>query len=430
MCATVELWLLILIIFFITVVLITTRIVHHTTAALIGAVLASIALIMNGVTEQEILAMVRLEPILVITGMTVVAEMMRRAGVFQFLAVYFIRLTKGNPTKLFLIFCLLTAALSTVLLNSVVILIMGYLVILTCYALEIKPHGFFLGQMLAVGAGGAFTLIGTTPNIIIADYAGFGFDYYITRFGIFAIIVIAVSLGIVFLMIRHQLEVEDSKAFDRVMDLDPWMMVPNRRMFWVYAGLFVLLIAAFVIFPQPFVVAIGGMMVFMTVSHADPLASLRDIEWDIIFFIGGLFVVAGALELVGILSTISDAILSASGGHLIPASLMLLFGSWIGTFVVGGPPIATVFAPLAVVMASIMSWPIGISDPLFWGIGFGTALGGVATPFGAVPLLILSMVNFEDSEISWRRFLLSAILVNIIQIGLCSLYIMLSPFLF
>jgi Na+/H+ antiporter NhaD/arsenite permease-like protein len=425
----VELWLQILIIFFITVLLITTRVIHHTSAALFGAILASITLITNGFSDQEILTLVRLEPILVIAGMTVVAEVMRGAGVFQFLAVYFIRLTKGNPKKLFVIFFLLTAALSTVLLNTIVLLIMGYLVILTCYALEIKPHGFFLGVMLAVGAGGAFTLIGTTPNVIIADYAGFGFDYYIIQFGILALIMITVSLAAVFLMIRHQLTVEDSKAFDRVMDLDPWMMVPNRRLFWVYAGLFAMLIVTFVLFPQPYVVAIGGMMVFMTVSHADPRASLSDIEWDIIFFIGGLFILAGALELVGMLSVISDTIVLASGGQLIPASLMLLWGTWFGTFIIGGPPIATVFAPLVVDMATIMSWPIGMRDPLFWGVGFGAALGGIATPFGAVPLLVASMVSFDNSKMSWRRFLVSAILVNIIQIGLCSIYILLFALL-
>ncbi len=399
--------------------------VHHTTAALIGTVLASIALITNGVLGQEILAMVRLEPILVITGMTVVAEVMRGAGVFQFLAVYFIRLTRGDPKKLFAIFCLLTAALSTVLLNTVVIMIMGYLVILTCHALEIKPHGFLLGEMLAVGVGGAFTLIGTTSNVIIADYAGFGFYYYITRFGVFALIMFTVSLVAVFLLIRRQLTVEDSKAFHRVMDLDPWMMVPNRRLFWVYAGFFALLIVAFVLFPQPYVVALGGMTVFMIVSHADPRASLRDIEWDIIFFIGGLFVLSGALELVGILSAISDSILLASGGLLIPASLMLLWASWIGTFLIGGSPIAAIFAPLAVEIATVMSWPIGIRDPLFWGIGFGAALGGVATPFGTVPLLVLSIVSFKDSKMSWRQFLIMATIVNIIQIGLCSIYIIL-----
>ena len=420
-----ELWQLILIIFFITVLLIATRMVHHTTAALIGAVLASIVLIRNGVPGEVILAMVRLESILVITGMTVVAEVMRGAGVFQFLAVYFIRLTRGNPKKLFVIFCLLTAALSAVLLNTVVILIIGYLVILTCHALEIKPHGFLFGVMLAVGAGGAFTLIGTTPNVIIADYAGFGFDYYITRFGVFALIVFTVSLIAVFLVVRRHLTVENSKALDRVMDLDPWMMVPNRRLFWVYAGLFALLIIAFVLFPQPYVVAIAGMMVFMVVSHADPRASLRDVEWDIIFFIGGLFVVAGAMQLLGILSVVSNAILWASGGKLIPASLMLLLTTWIGTFIIGGSPIATVFAPLAVEMATFMGWPVGIRDPLFWGVGFGTALGSIATPFGSVPLLVLSMVSFKDSKMSWRRFLIIAILVNMIQIVLCSLYIML-----
>ena len=402
--------------------------VHHTTAALIGAVLASIALITNGVQGQDILAMIRLEPILVITGMTVVAEVMRGAGVFQFLAVYFIRLTRGDPKKLFIIFCVLTAALSAVLMNTVVILIMGYLVILTCYALEIKPHGFLLGVVLAVGAGGAFTLIGTTSNVIIADYAGFGFEYYIIRFGVFALILFTLSLLAVFFMIRRQLIAEDSKAFDKVKDLDPWTMVPNRRLFWVYAGLFILLIIAFAFFPQPYVVALAGMMVFMTVSHADPRASLRDIEWDIIFFIGGLFVVAGALQLVGVLSVLSDTILLASGGQLIPASLMLLWSSWIGTYFIGASPIATVFAPLAVEMANVMGWVIGVRDPLFWGVGFGAALGGVATPFGSVPLLVLSMVSFKDSKMSWRRFLIMAILVNIIQIGLCSLYILVFAF--
>jgi Na+/H+ antiporter NhaD/arsenite permease-like protein len=419
----VELWLLILIIFLITVLLIATRMVHHTVAALIGAVLASLVLIINGVSGQEILTMVRLEPILVIAGMTVVAEVMRGAGVFQFLAVYFIRLTRGDPKKLFVIFCVLTAALSSVLLNTVVILIMGYLVVLTCHALEIKPHGFLLGVMLAVGVGGAFTLIGTTSNVIIADYAGFGFDYYIIRFGVFALIILTMTLVAVFFVVRRQLTIEDSKAFERVMDLDPWMMVPNRRLFGVYSVLFVLLIIAFAIFRQPFVIAIAGMTVFMLVSHADPRASLRDVEWDIIFFIGGLFVVAGALQVVGILSMLSTAILVASGGQLIPASIMLLWSSWIGTFVIGNSPIATVFAPLAVEIATVMGWPVGIRDPLFWGVGFGTALGNIATPFGAVPLLVLSMVSFKDSKMSWRRFLIMAVVVNLIQIGLCSIYI-------
>jgi Na+/H+ antiporter NhaD/arsenite permease-like protein len=399
--------------------------VHHTSAALIGAVLASLALIINGVTGQEVLAMVRLEPILVITGMTVVAEVMRGAGVFQFFAVYFIRLTRGNPKKLFIIFCGMSAALSAVLMNSVVVLIMGYLVILTCYALEIKPHGLLLGVILSVGVGGAFTLIGTASNVIIADYAGFWFEYYLIRFGVFALIVFTVSVVAVFLAIRRQLTIDDPKALERVEELDPWMMVPNRRLFWVYAGLFALVIVAFALFPQPFVVAVAGMLVFMLVSHADPRASLRDVEWTIIFFIGGLFVVAGALQLVGILSIASSAILVASGGLLIPASLMLLWSTWIGAFFIGNSPIATLFAPLASEIATIMGWPIGVRDPLFWGAGLGTALGGITSPFGSTPLLVLAMVSFKDSKMSWSRFLIMGILVNLMQIGLCSLYIVL-----
>ncbi len=420
-----ELWLLILLIFLLTVLLIVTRMVHHTVAALMGAVLASIALIINGIPGEDVLAMVRLEPILVITGMTVVAEVMRGAGVFQFIAVHVIRLTRGNPQKLFILFCVLTASLSAVLLNTVVIVIMAYLTILTCQALKLSPHKFLLGEMLAVGVGGAFTLIGTSSNVIVADYAGFDFAYYIIRFGLLAIIVFTVTLLAVFLVFRRQLKTYDAAAYEQVMDFDPWMMVPNRRLFWVYSGLFVLLIIAFSVFPQAYVVALAGMMVFMIASQADPRTSLRDIEWDIIFFIGGLFILAGALQLVGILAILSQAILQVSGGQLVPTSLMMLWATWLGTLVIGGSPMATTFAPLAAEMAITMGWTAGIQDPLFWAVGFGSALGGIATPFGAVPLLVFSMLSFKGSKLSYRSFLTIALLINTLMIGLCSAYILL-----
>ncbi|MFW9830478.1 MAG: SLC13 family permease [Candidatus Thorarchaeota archaeon] len=412
-------------IFLLTLLLIVTRMVHHTTAALIGAVLSSIALIMQGVPGQEILSMVRLEPILIITSMTIVAEVIRGAGVFQFLAVRFIRLTRGDPKRLFIIFCILTTGLSMVLMNTVVFLIMGYLAILTCMALKIKPHAFLLGEMLAIGVGGAFTLIGTSSNIIVANYAGFDFIYYILQFGGLALIVLIATLIAVFLVVRSYLVTVDKEALEQVMSFDPWMMVPNRRLFWVYASLFGVLIVAFALFPQAYVVALAGMMVFMIVGQADPRTSLRDVEWDIIFFIGALFILSGALEYVGILRTASEMILQASGGNLIPASLMVLWGTWFSALIIGGSPTATTFAPLGLEMATTMGWAIGVRDPLFWGIGFGASLGGVASPFGTVPMLIFSMTTFKDSKMSPRTLLIIGILVNLIQIGLCSLYILL-----
>jgi Na+/H+ antiporter NhaD/arsenite permease-like protein len=421
-----ELWLLILIIFFITVLLIVTRRVHLTTAALIGAVLASIALITRGIAGQEILLMIRLEPILVIAGMTVVAEIMRGSGVFQFLAVHFIRFTRGDTKKLFILFCLLTASLSTVLMNTVVILVMGYLTILTCQAIEQKPHAFLLGEMLAVGAGGAFSLIGTSTNVIIADYAGFDFIYYILQFWGLAIVVVVITILVLLIVNRRALIADDPTAYEYVVDFDPWMMVPNRRLFWIYMGLFILLILGFVVFPQAYVVAIAGMTIFMIISHVDPRASLRDVEWQIIFFIGALFVLAGSLELVGLLNLVAEGILFLSGGQLIPASLLMLWLTWVGASVIGSSPMATTFAPIALGIASTMGWPIGVRDPLFWGVGFGSALGGVASPIGSMPLIILSLLTFKDSYLSRLRFLLIALLANILQVILCSVFILLQ----
>ena len=336
-----ELWLIVLLIFLLTVLLIVTRIVHYTTAAVTGAVLASIALISQGVPGDVLLGMIHLEPILIIAGMTVVAEVMRGVGVFQFLAMHFIRLTRGDPKKLFVLFCLFAAGLSTVLSNTVVILLMGYLTILTCQALKLEPHAFLIGELLAVGAGGAFTLIGSSSNVIVADYAGFDFLYYILRFWGLLLVVLIVTLVATFFFFRSQLTPRDMGALERVMDFEPWMMVPDRRLFWVCAGLFGVLIVAFVVFPQAYVVALGGMMMFMLVSHADPRTSLRDIGWDIIFFIGGLYVLSGCLAYVGLVKVASDGILLVSGGQLVSTSLIIMWVTWLGASVIGGSPMAT-----------------------------------------------------------------------------------------
>jgi Na+/H+ antiporter NhaD/arsenite permease-like protein len=194
-------------------------------------------------------------------------------------------------------------------------------------------------------------------------------------------------------------------------------------------GLFALLIVAFIVFPQAYVVALAGMTIFMIVSHADPRTSLRDVEWQIIFFIGALFILSGALEMVGVLSFVSQVVLLLSGGQLIPASLMMLWITWIGSSIIGSSPMATTFSPIALQMATTMGWPIGIRDPLFWGVGFGASFGGVASPIQAVPLLILAMISFHDSNISRLRFLTIALLTNILQIALCSFYVLIRVLL-
>jgi Na+/H+ antiporter NhaD/arsenite permease-like protein len=302
---------------------------------------------------------------------------------------------------------------------------MGYLTITTCQALELESQTFLLGEMLATGVGGAFTLIGTSSNIIIADYAGFNFAYYVFQFWWLALVMMIVTLIALYLLVRHKFPRLDPEALYRVMKFDPWMMVPNRRLFYAYTGLFIALITAFALYPQSYVVALAGMMVFMLASHADPKTSLRNIEWDIIFFIGGLFVLSGALGLVGILQVLAQNILLLSGGHLILTSVLMLWVAWLGTLVTGASPIATTFAPIAIEMATVMGWTTGIRDALFWGVGFGTALGGVATPFGLAPLMVSSMVKTKQKPKSRRNFFLIALLVNILQIGLCTLFILL-----
>ena len=110
--------------------------------------------------------------IFLLLGMMVIVSVLRRTGVFEYVAIWCAKRSRGKPYQLMVLLCVLTAVASAVLDNVTTILLIAPVTFLVCDRLGLRPVPFLIAEVLASNIGGAATLVGDPPNIIIASRAG------------------------------------------------------------------------------------------------------------------------------------------------------------------------------------------------------------------------------------------------------------------
>ena len=164
------------------------------------ALLGGLIVIALGVIDQhEAFAAIDLNVIFLLTGMMVIAGTLARTGIFEWLAIRSVRLSRGRPLALLLILAAVTAVLSAVLDNVTTVVLMVPITLSVAGRLGISPIPYLIAMILASNIGGTATLIGDPPNILIGSAAGLDFDDFLINlgpvtlvvFGAFVLIMIA-----------------------------------------------------------------------------------------------------------------------------------------------------------------------------------------------------------------------------------------------
>src|SRR3954471_20910676 len=110
--------------------------------------------------------------IFLLFGMMIIVSVLRQTGVFEYIAIWSAKRAKGSPLRIMILLVIVTAFASALLDNVTTILLIAPVTLLVCERLEINPAPFLIAEVLASNIGGASTLVGDPPNIIIASRAG------------------------------------------------------------------------------------------------------------------------------------------------------------------------------------------------------------------------------------------------------------------
>jgi len=412
---------LILLLIYVLIILISIlELTSLSVAALIGALLTAWFGIQYGAfSYQEALGFVDFRLLGLLIGTMIVVEVAKRGGLFNVLALYAIKFSRGNPGRLFVAICVVAALVSMFLSDPTAMLLVAAATVTITKLLNYDPIPYFLSAAIMINLGGTSTLIGSVSNMIIGIEAGISFMDFLSFLGICEIILWVLTILALYFIFKSRLG--EKKELP---EYNPKEDIKDKKIFYrsifVLAILIVLFLTLDTIGVGPEAVALGCGILALLISRVDPAEIFKEIDWETVFFIAGFMFIIGGLERTQILSDISVQLFQFAGGSSFIATQMMLWVSGVSSMFVSNIAVALTFTPI--ISAQALS---GLNLNAIWSaLILGANLGGATTPFsGAVMMMAIGTLKREKISVKFGDFAKIGIITSLIQLGFSSIYL-------
>ena len=417
-----------LIIFVISYVLIASEKFNRVAIALVGAA----AMVIVGATNADAAFFshdtgIDWNVIFLLLGMMIIVSVIHKTGFFEYLAIKAIKLAKGNPKTALVYLVVLVALASAILDNVTTILLAIPMTIIVCKKLNVNPIPFLLSEVFMSNIGGAATLVGDPPNIIIASRANLSFNEFLIHMAPMVIIVVMAIIPLLLFMFRKELvnTPEDRKMIN---ELDERVFLTDIKLMKKSLFVLVLVIIAFISHSflnlEPAIIALLGAGLLILISGLKPANYVQDIEWGTLIFFAGLFIMVGALVNTGVMKTFAEFLKDLVGSNVSLAAMSLLGVSAVLSGIVDNIPYVASMSP--VVMELSKSIPESAGDVLWWALAFGADFGGNATIIGAsANVVAVGLAKKAGIHISFWQFAKYGIPVTFLSVIMVVPYLLL-----
>jgi Na+/H+ antiporter NhaD/arsenite permease-like protein len=408
-------------------VILITEVIHRTALALLGALVMLIILFYTGVLEPHdsvdfVIGAIDFNTIGLLLGMMVIVGILGQTGIFQYIGIKAAKISKGNVWKLLVLLAVITAVGSAFLDNVTMVLLMVPVTISVCRILNINPISLILAQIFASNIGGATTLIGDPPNIMIGSAAGIDFMSFAYHMTPEIIITMVVAIVLFKFMFRKDLKqkpenVEKLQALDAKKEIKDVMLLKKSAI--VLGGVIIMFMLHGMLDLDVSIIALGGAAVLLVITGIQPFKALHHVEWPTLLFFCGLFVIVGGVEVSGALELLAHNILEITEGDLGATMFSITIVSAFASAFVDNIPFTATMIPI---VESISVDPMFAQNltafdynPLWYALAFGADLGGNGTLIGAsANLVAIAVAERFGYRIFFREFLIKGMPLMII----------------
>lgn len=371
--------------------------------------------------------------IFLLFGMMIIVSVLRQTGVFEYIAIWAAKRANGSPLRIMILLVLVTAFASALLDNVTTVLLIAPVTLLVCDRLAINPVPFLIAEVLASNIGGASTLVGDPPNIIIASRGGLSFNDFLVHMTPIVIIVVVVFVAMLPLVFRGSFDVEPERVAD-VMSLaereairDPALLVKSGV---VLVGVLTAFVAHSVLHIAPSLVAVLGAGILVLISRLERREYLSGVEWETLLFFAGLFVMVGALVKTGVIGQLARAATEITQGNGLLTVMLVLGVSAPVSGIIDNIPFTATMTPIVSELAASVP-DMAHPNALWWALALGADFGGNLTAVGAsANVVMLGIARRADNPISFWDFTRKGLLITTVSIVLSALYLWLRYFVF
>ncbi len=421
-------------VFVVAYVFIVTERFNKTTVALVGA---GCVILLPVIDSPDVFysesSGIDWDVIFLMLGMMIIVSVLRQTGLFEYTAIWAVKRSNGSPLRIMILLMLVMALASAVLPNVVSVLLIAPVTLLVCDRLEMNPVPFLMAEVFASNIGGAATLVGDPPNIIIGARRGLSFNAFLVNMAPVVVVVMLVFIAATPLLFRGLTKVAPERLAE-VMAVDEREALRDRGLLIKCGLVMVAVFAGFVVSPvihiAPSLVALLGGGLLILVSRLDQSDYMANVEWDTLLFILGLFVMIGALFKTGVIGVLGRVAAEATGGNVLFTTMLILGFSTVVSGVIDNVPYVATMTPIVGHLADAVPGQTH-HDVLWWSLALGGDLGGNLTAVGATAnIVMLGIASRTGNPISFWEFTRKGVVVTALSTVVCALYLWLRYFVF
>src|SRR3990170_2130999 len=410
--------------------LIVSEKLDKTKVALVGA---GLMLILKIVSQHEAFYdekyAIDYNVIFLLIGMMIIVNILSKTGLFQFLAIKSAKLAKGKPFRILIFFTVITAILSAILDNVTTVLLLVPVTLFIADELELDPFPFLISEVMASNIGGTATLMDFIYHTAPAVLFIFGFFLLTIK-----------------LIFGRKLHVKE-EVKQKILAIDEFTLIKNYSLLKKSLSVLGMVVLGFIfhgiLHYEPATIAIMGAAILLIISKEDPHHVLRELEWPTIFFFIGLFIIVGGVIKVGLISNLSESMISLTkpnAENMFVTAITTLWFSAISSAIVDNIPFVASMIPLVIDTAhavlpsgadfkSVVQHPTLM--PVWWSLALGACLGGNGSPVGAsANVITLGLAGKAGYPISFKKFIIYAIPITIETIIIATIYVWLRYYAF
>ena len=363
-------------IFVLTYLLLSGRQLHilplnRPAAALLGTVL----MVACGVlTPEQAYRAVDYNTLVLLLGMSLISAYLYLAGFFEWTADQVLRVAK-TPQRLLLYLMVTASVLSALLVNDTICLMLTPLVITIVVLGRLPLLPYLLALAMSANIGSACTLVGNPQNMIIGHMSHIPF----ADFSISLLPASLAGLAVEFVILRFAF-----RNTLRGVSIQPVEAAPRRTDRWLIGltfGVFILVFGGFLAGFNLSWTALAGAALVMVLAQRNTHEVFRLVDWNLLFFFAGLFIVVEGLASTGLPDQIYHRIHGLFGSSVAAQAWNLAWFSVAGSNIFSNVPFVLVAG----------KWIPGFANPeLMWKVmALATTFAGNLTILGSVANIIV-----------------------------------------
>lgn len=262
----------------------------RTSGVAIGAILMILTKV---ITLDEAYGFVDLNTIAFLLGMMILIAYLSISGFFEITASWIIKVS-GNTSNMLFLVMLLSGVLSALFVNDTICLLFTPIILSASRSIGVNPNPFLIAVATASNIGSVATVTGNPQNMFIGVHSHIPFITFLIK--MLPISFIGLFFNYALIRLLYGKEISRGVKFNpevRRFNINKPLLIKSLFILLVVFGLFIYGAS------YPFAALLGGALILL-MGMIEPRFAFHEINWTLLLFFAGLFVVMGGVERSGL----------------------------------------------------------------------------------------------------------------------------------